>query len=65
MLKVKKNKIKLKISVFILSYPDNNDPDFNNGSGYWWPSCLDLGTLINVDAPGCDTSVVRGPTGHK
>ena len=31
----------------------------------WWPSCLDRVALINVDAPGCGTSVVRGPTGHK
>ena len=31
----------------------------------WWPSCLDRGALINVNAPGCGTSVVRGPTGHK
>ena len=31
----------------------------------WWPSCLDPGALNNVDAPGCGTSVVRGPTGHK
>ena len=31
----------------------------------WWPSCLDRGALNNVDAPGCGTSVVRGPTGHK
>ena len=31
----------------------------------WWPCCLDRGALINVDAPGCVTSVVRGPTGHK
>ena len=31
----------------------------------WWPSCLNLGELINVEAPGCGTSVVRGPTGHK
>ena len=31
----------------------------------WWPSCLDRGALINADAPGCGTSVVRGPTGHK
>ena len=30
-----------------------------------WPSCLDRGALINFDAPGCGTSVVRGPTGHK
>ena len=28
----------------------------------WWPSC---GALIYVDAPGCGTSVVRGPTGAK
>ena len=31
----------------------------------WWPSCLDRGALNNVDAPGCGTSVVRGPTGHR
>ena len=31
----------------------------------WWPSCLDRGALNNVDAQGCGTSVVRGPTGHK
>ena len=31
----------------------------------WWSSCLDRGALINVDAPGFGTSVVRGPTGHK
>ena len=31
----------------------------------WWPSCLDRGALNNVDAPGCGTSVVRGPTGYK
>ena len=31
----------------------------------WWPSCLDRGALNNVEAPGCGTSVVRGPTGHK
>ena len=32
----------------------------------WWPSCcLDRGALINVEAPGCGTSVVQGPTGHK
>ena len=31
----------------------------------WWPSCLDHGALINVDAPGCSTSVVRGQKGHK
>ena len=30
-----------------------------------WPSWLDCGALINVDAPGCGTSVVRGPTVHK
>ena len=30
-----------------------------------WPSCLDRGALINVEAPGCGTSVARGPTGHK
>ena len=24
----------------------------------WWPSCLDGGALINVEAPGCGTSVV-------
>ena len=29
----------------------------------WWPSSLDRGALINVEAPGCGTSVVRGPTG--
>ena len=29
----------------------------------WLPSWLDCGELINVDAPGCGTSVVRGPTG--
>ena len=28
-------------------------------------SWLDRDELINVDAPGCGTSVVRGPTGHK
>ena len=26
-----------------------------------WPSCLDRDALINVDAPGCGTSVVQGP----
>ena len=26
------------------------------------PSWLDCGALIHVDAPGCGTSVVRGPT---
>ena len=26
----------------------------------WWPRCLDHGALINVEAPGCDTSVFRG-----
>ena len=31
----------------------------------WWLSYLDRGALNNVDAPGCGTSVVRGPTGHK
>ena len=31
----------------------------------WWLSCLDRGALNNVDSPGCGTSVVRGPTGHK
>ena len=31
----------------------------------WWPSCLDRGALINVDAPGCGTSVVRGLTGRQ
>ena len=31
----------------------------------WWPSWLVSAALINVDAPGCGTSVVRGPTGHK
>ena len=30
----------------------------------FWPSWLDPGALINVDAPGCGTSVVRGPMGH-
>ena len=29
----------------------------------WWSSCLDRGALMNVDAPGCGTLVVRGPTG--
>ena len=24
----------------------------------WWPSCLDRGALINVEATGCGTSVV-------
>ena len=28
-------------------------------------SCLDCGALSNVEAPGCGTLVVRGPTGHK
>ena len=31
----------------------------------WWPSCLDCGALINVEAPGCGTSVVQGQTGYK
>ena len=31
----------------------------------WWPSCLDHGALINVDAPGCGMSVVQGPKGNK
>ena len=31
----------------------------------WWLSRLDSCALINVDAPGCGTSVVRGLTGHK
>ena len=31
----------------------------------WLLSCLDRGVLNNVDTPGCGTSVVRGPTGHK
>ena len=31
----------------------------------WWQSCLDRGALINVDAPGCGTSVFRFPTGQK
>ena len=31
----------------------------------WWPSCLDRGELINVDAPGFGTSLVRGLAGHK
>ena len=31
----------------------------------WWPSWLGRGALINVDAPGCGTSLVRGTTGHK
>ena len=26
------------------------------------PCCLDLDALINVDAPGCGTLVVQGPT---
>ena len=33
--------------------------------GPWLPSWLDRGALINANAPGCDTSVVRDPTGHK
>ena len=24
----------------------------------WWPNWLDRGALVNVDAPGCGTSVV-------
>ena len=31
----------------------------------WWPSWLDRGALINVEAPECDTLVVGGPRGHK
>ena len=31
----------------------------------WWLSWLDCGALINVDASGCGTSAVRGPTGHR
>ena len=31
----------------------------------FWPSCLDRGALINVDAPGFSKSMVRGPTEHK
>ena len=27
-----------------------------------WPSCLDRSALINVDSPGCGTSVVQGPS---
>ena len=34
-------------------------------SGIFVPSCLYRGALINVEAPGCGTSVVRGPTVHK
>ena len=30
-----------------------------------WQSWLGHGALINVYTPGCGTSVVRGPTGHK
>ena len=30
-----------------------------------WLDMLDRGTIINVGAPGCGTSVVRGLTGHK
>ena len=29
----------------------------------WWLSWLDRGALINVDSPGCGTSVVQGPKG--
>ena len=32
---------------------------------HWCPSWLDCGALINVDAPGCGTSVVSGPTEDK
>ena len=31
----------------------------------WSSSWLDRGALINAEAQGCGTSVVRGPTGHK
>ena len=31
----------------------------------WWPNCLDRGALNDVEAPGCGTSVVRGPMGYK
>ena len=38
----------------------------SEGCGHsWWPSWLGRGAVINVNAPGCGTSVVRGPTGHK
>ena len=30
-----------------------------------WLKWLDRGVQIKVDAPGCGTSVVRGPTQHK
>ena len=36
-----------------------------NGMPPWWPNWLDHGALINVDAPGCFTSVGQGPTRHK
>ena len=29
------------------------------------PRWLDSGEIINVDAQGCGTSLVQGPTGHK
>ena len=31
----------------------------------WWPSCLDRGALINIEAPRYGTSVVQGGTGQK
>ena len=31
----------------------------------WWPSCLDCGTLINVDAPGCGTICISQERWHK
>ena len=31
----------------------------------WWPSWIDLRALINVDTPGCGTSVVQDRTGHQ
>ena len=31
----------------------------------WWLWWLDRGALVNVEAPGCGTSVVQGATGHK
>ena len=56
----------LEDSIFALGMQQLVDvPTHKNGNLPWWPSCLDRGALINADAPGCGTSVVRGPKGHK
>ena len=58
----------LKIQLFKINHSDQDGLMGTQWNSVQWDQgsvCQTICALFNVDAPGCGTSVVRGPTGHK